>query len=125
VLTLSTTILCIFERQKTVCIASKKCISVQTCASSLLPQVVVCFTAVVCTVVLAGLLASLAVAISTPQRSPVLGIFPWISPPTAVKQDEREVWLGKMLVQKRSPDADAPTAPVPNICVKVSAGVVR
>jgi len=38
----------------------------------------------------------------------------------AVKEDEWEVRPGGMLVQKRSPDADAPAgAPVPTIRVKV------
>jgi hypothetical protein len=38
----------------------------------------------------------------------------------AMKEDEWEVRLGGMLVQKRSPDADAPAgAPVPTIRVKV------
>ncbi|TVU08852.1 hypothetical protein EJB05_42272 [Eragrostis curvula] len=42
----------------------------------------------------------------------------------AVKEDEWEVRPGGMLVQKRSPDADAPTAPVPNIRVKVKFNAV-
>ncbi|KAK1632456.1 hypothetical protein QYE76_006771 [Lolium multiflorum] len=37
----------------------------------------------------------------------------------ALKEDEWEVRPGGMLVQKRSPDADAPAAPVPTIRVKV------
>ncbi|XP_062199256.1 BAG family molecular chaperone regulator 1-like [Phragmites australis] len=37
----------------------------------------------------------------------------------AVKEDEWEVRPGGMLVQKRSPDSDAPAAPVPTIRVKV------
>lgn len=37
----------------------------------------------------------------------------------AAKEDEWEVRPGGMLVQKRSPDADAPAAPVPTIRVKV------
>ncbi|KAK3132883.1 hypothetical protein QOZ80_6AG0528990 [Eleusine coracana subsp. coracana] len=37
----------------------------------------------------------------------------------ALKEDEWEVRPGGMLVQKRSPDSDAPAAPVPNIRVKV------
>lgn len=38
---------------------------------------------------------------------------------SAVKEDEWEVRPGGMLVQKRSPDSDAPAAPVPTIRVKV------
>ncbi|KAL5206596.1 hypothetical protein ABZP36_034805 [Zizania latifolia] len=41
------------------------------------------------------------------------------SPPSAAKEDEWEVRPGGMLVQKRSPDADAPAAPVLTIRVKV------
>jgi hypothetical protein len=37
----------------------------------------------------------------------------------AAKENEWEVRPGGMLVQKRSPDADAPASPVPNIRVKV------
>lgn len=37
----------------------------------------------------------------------------------AVKEDEWEVRPGGMLVQKRSPDSDAPAAPVPTIRIKV------
>jgi len=46
---------------------------------------------------------------------------PAAAPATAaVKEDEWEVRPGGMLVQKRSPDADAPAgAPVPTIRVKV------
>ncbi|KAG8050503.1 hypothetical protein GUJ93_ZPchr0009g2286 [Zizania palustris] len=41
------------------------------------------------------------------------------SPPAAVKEDEWEVRPGGMLVQKRTPDSDAPAAPVLTIRVKV------
>uniref|UniRef100_A0ACD5YD09 Uncharacterized protein n=1 Tax=Avena sativa TaxID=4498 RepID=A0ACD5YD09_AVESA len=49
---------------------------------------------------------------------------PPAAPPASVtaatlKEDEWEVRPGGMLVQKRSPDADAPAAPVPTIRVKV------
>uniref|UniRef100_A0ACD5XY29 Uncharacterized protein n=1 Tax=Avena sativa TaxID=4498 RepID=A0ACD5XY29_AVESA len=40
-------------------------------------------------------------------------------PAATLKEDEWEVRPGGMLVQKRSPDADAPAAPVPTIRVKV------
>jgi hypothetical protein len=61
-------------------------------------------------------------------RAKARGTFPAAmketSPPppsvaAAVKEDEWEVRPGGMLVQKRSPDSDAPVAPVPNIRVKV------
>ncbi|KAL6846736.1 hypothetical protein ACP4OV_024184 [Aristida adscensionis] len=44
---------------------------------------------------------------------------PPVAAAAAVKEDEWEVRPGGMLVQKRSPDADAPPAPVPTIRVKV------
>ncbi|XP_062194001.1 BAG family molecular chaperone regulator 1-like [Phragmites australis] len=44
---------------------------------------------------------------------------PPASAAAAVKEEEWEVRPGGMLVQKRSPDSDAPAAPVPTIRVKV------
>jgi len=51
---------------------------------------------------------------------------PPAAPPAsaAVKEDEWEVRPGGMLLQKRSPDADAPAAPVPTIRVKVKFNAV-
>ena len=54
------------------------------------------------------------------ESSPPAAAAPAAAAAAAVKEDEWEVRPGGMLVQKRSPDADAPAgAPVPTIRVKV------
>jgi hypothetical protein len=54
------------------------------------------------------------------ESSPPAAAAPAPAAAAAVKEDEWEVRPGGMLVQKRSPDADAPAgAPVPTIRVKV------